>query len=152
MKLLLVKKSIFFQGMKYRFKVKQKETVVIHADQPYSNISLAVLVGEVYSFAVAEDDKWTDLFITKNANGFNNIFIPEEKLRLPKAKCFELCGTINRDEENHFRIGTSRQVDVSKSGEMYFFANDSRKLNKKGRFKWYKNNKGCIRLTIIRLK
>jgi len=139
--------------IKLRLTLNQEIKVSVLAKQPYSDTYIEVKEGEEYQFSVAPNDKWTDFVIKKNANGFNNIFIAKRNLRLPAAKCFMLCGTIDKNEENHFPIGISLlDFTIPKSGELYFFANDSKKKNKEGEFKWYNNNKGCIILTMKRVK
>lgn len=137
--------------MEYQLKVRKKLVLSIHAKDTFSDDYLVVNTGEVFSFNVDLSDYWRDWFIKTNADGFNNIFLRDKDKRLPGSKCFKLCGTLEQDENNHFPIGTSLNWTADKTGRLHFFANDSKKLNKKGQFKYYNNNKGSITLKIVRL-
>lgn len=137
--------------MEYRLEVDQEITITVKAIEPYSSSYVAVKENETYDFKVDPNDKWTDWFIRTNANGFWNILLRNKMKRVPDYRCFKLCGTIERNEEGHFAIGTSKEWTSSKEGFLYFFANDSKKLNRQGKFKYYNNNKGCIGLKIKRL-
>ncbi|WP_299547433.1 hypothetical protein [Seonamhaeicola sp.] len=136
--------------MEHRLDSNQSTCFEVIASQPYSNNYLKVKPGELYEFEVDARDTWTDWFIKTNANGFCNFFLRDKDKRVPGHKCFKLCGTIGKNEADHFPIGTNKLWQSTSDDEIYFFANDSKKLNKKKTFKFYQNNKGSISLTIRR--
>lgn len=131
--------------MEYRLQIGEQESLTIIAKSFYSKSCLAVNEGEIYHFSVDKKDKWIDLWIPSTANGFRNILLSKKNKRVPDAKCFKLCGTIERNEQGHFIIGMNKQWTASLAGKVFFFANDSKKL------RWYKNNKGRITLHVKRL-
>lgn len=112
----------------------------IVAKEPYSTEYLRVRKGEQYVFYVDPCEKWIDAFITSDADGFNNILLPEWLKRVKGEKCFTLCATLNKDDTNAFAIGKQKTWIAPKDGNLYFFANDSKCF--------YRNNKGCIKLNI----
>jgi len=126
-------------------------TMEVKASEPYSTYYLVIQKNELYQFDVSINDKWKDWFITTNADGFNNWLLLNKCKRVPNEKCFKLCGTVGKNEANHFAIGTNKKWQSPRSGKLYFFANDSKKLNKNGDFKYYKNNRGEINLKIRRI-
>ncbi len=138
--------------MEYRLNINEKKVLSIRAKEPYSSEYLLVNKEEKYVFTVEDSERWKDWFINSDVNGFNNWFLRNKDKRVPGSKCFKLCGTIDRNEENHFSIGKRGLYNVVKNGELYFFANDSKKINKKGQFKYYRNNKKTINLLIQRIQ
>lgn len=119
--------------------------VVLHilARDPYSTEYLPVKKGERYKFYVNSCEKWVDSFVTCDANGFNNILLPDRFKRVRGEKCFKLCATMNQDDKGAFAIGKERIWTAPQDGNVYFFANDA---------KWfYWNNKGSIKVNIERL-
>lgn len=138
--------------MEHRLEINQCKTILVKSKEVYSMDYLLVRINEVYEFKVGEGEKWTDWFIKTDANGFSNWLLRDKNKRVPESKCFKLCGTIGKDEENHFSIGAKKKWVSTVNDKLYFFANDSKKLNKKGEFRYYKNNKGQIRLRICRIQ
>jgi hypothetical protein len=122
----------------------QTQTVHIEAIKTFGGDPvIEVKQGEKYSFTAAEGKTWTDWFIPSTAKGFWNIILPDSMKRVRGAKCFELCGTINEGEENHFRIGMYLPgYTITVSGDLYFFPNDS--------IKHYGNNKGYMKVVVKR--
>ena len=93
--------------MEYRLKVFEKVVLKVHAKDTFSSDLLRVSSGEAYSFNVDPSDHWYDSFIKTNADGFCNILLRNKHKRVPRSKCFTLCGTLEPDENYHFPIGTS---------------------------------------------
>ena len=104
---------------------------------------ISVLEGERYLIKIDSNDKWVDMVVRCNAEGFNNWFAKGDRLRVAEAICFCLCGVIDK-REGGFKIGLTPELEVPESGELSFFANDH------PRFYW--NNFGKIKLKIIRLE
>lgn len=127
--------------------INEEKTIKIYARQYYSKLFLQVEEGEKYSFRVVQKDKWIDFLIPSTTDGFDNKLLKDSKKRLPGAKCFKLCGTIGKNEENHFAIGSElSDFRIKTSGKLYFFANDHR-----NNF-FYLNNFGSINLLIRRIQ
>ncbi len=119
--------------------------MIIYAKDYYSRNSIEVRAGEEYLFRVEPGQKWVDFFIPTSVLGFNNILLKEKKKRLKGVKCFALCGTIDKNEEDHFYIGDQLQWTAPKDGNLHFFANDHINCF------FYKNNWGKIELNIDRI-
>jgi hypothetical protein len=117
--------------------------LTICAKEHYSSDALLVQASEVYEFSCSTRDKWTDWFISSNANGFWNPLAILSGLRLRGVKCFTLCGCMDQNEQKLFSIGTHLRSKMSETASVSFFANDA--------FNFYDNNKGSIRLTIKRI-
>lgn len=106
---------------------------------------LSVNEGEEYDFEVAQSEHWTDWRKKTDADGFWNPFLIFSTKRIEGVRCFTLCGTIGKNEFNHFSIGSERRnFPVPTSGDLYFFPNDS--------IKHYGNNKGSIVVKVTRVK
>ncbi len=118
--------------------------VCVDAKEQYSSEpQLEVAFGEIYSFSASREKSWVDWFWRSSAGGFWNPALLRPFKRVKNAKCFELCGTIGRNEDHHFKIGFQLEnYKVEADGELYFFPNDS--------FKHYGNNKGNMKLTVER--
>lgn len=138
--------------MDYRLEINQTVTIKIKSKEPYSRSYLIVRENEDYEFKVSYSDKWVDFFIPCNADGFHNYILKDKHKRIPGHKCFKLCGTIGKNEQEHFAIGTSKLWSSYSNGHLHFFANDSKKRNGKGKFKYYWNNFGNIKLYIKRIQ
>lgn len=120
--------------------------IPVIAREYYSTNFLEVKLDELYEFSCDPVQKWKDLFISCNADGFSNWLLLDKYKRLSGEKCFKLCGTFERNEHDHFAIGTKRKWKASKSGLVYFFANDHYKE------RCYGNNRGEITLVVKRFK
>lgn len=126
-------------GESIRLKIKAREY--------YSGAYVEVSTGEEYSFKVDKDQKWTDLIISSDADGFEHKFVSPAKRRVPSAKVFTLCGTIGKTSTGHFPVGTRLEnYRVPENGNLHFFANDHH-----WKF-FYLNNHGSLMLNIKRLK
>ena len=112
----------------------------------YSDSSLSVKSGESYYFNVGPNNKWWDFVIRSSPCGFNNFLVKDSKKRLPGVKVFCLCGTFEKNENDHFKIGQGLEsFEILKDGTIYFLANDHCEPF------WYKNNFGSIQLDITRI-
>ncbi len=131
--------------MKYIIPKNQEDAIEILANDYFSTNYIEVEKGHQYEFIADCQDFWIDSFIKKNANGFWNILLRNSKKRLKDHNCFLLCGTIEATDDGHFPIGTYKKWTAPKSGKLYFFANDH--INEK----YYRNNKGSIKLKVRRL-
>jgi len=134
--------------MKYTLSENDVKILKISAEDYFSKDSLAVEVGQVYLFSGDKRERWSDWFISSKPTGYFNIFLLNKNKRLPEVKCFALCGSINKNPLENFYVGISKKYEVETSGEIYFFANDTKKEKS-----WYqRNNKGALKLSILRLK
>lgn len=130
----------------YSLNIGDLEKIEIFASDYYSKNHILIQRNEIYSFSVKEDDCWKDAYIKTNADGFFNPILFNRKKRVKNQKCFKLCGTIGKTEDDsHFAIGTNHLWTATKSGKLYFFANDHKNI------KYYRNNKGSIILNVRRL-
>lgn len=125
--------------------VSEEQEVKVLAKELYScNPSIIVEEGQVFELTVNPEQTWKDWCIKTPPDGFFNPFLMFFKKRVKKAKCFCLCGTIDKDELNHFQIGSGVfSFTAFKGGNLYFFPNDN--------VGHYKNNNGSIVLTIKRI-
>ena len=91
----------------------ESQKIHIEASKKYGgNPIIEVHEGEIYSFVSGDKKTWIDWFIRSSAQGFwNPLLFPSWK-RVRNARCFELCGTINRDEEHHFKIGMKLNLSL----------------------------------------
>jgi hypothetical protein len=111
--------------------------------------------GETYQFNISDEQQWQDANIVCDANGWSSDELPwfkeivvehlEKLRRVPDANWFELCGSLN-DNEEYFRIGKggeSHQYTATNDAELYTFANDL--ISK------YNNNEGSLLVTVTRI-
>ena len=128
---------------------------IVYAADRYSCSGIQLKKGQTYQFNIAADQQWQDASIVCDASGWISDDLPwyqetvvkhlEDNRRLPDANWFELCGSLD-DNENYFRIGSggkNNQYTATRDAELYAFANDL--LTK------YDNNKGSILVTIERV-
>ncbi|MEM7044462.1 MAG: DUF2235 domain-containing protein [Pseudomonadota bacterium] len=121
----------------------------------WSGVRLAE--GAVYEFQIADTEKWRDKNIKCGPDGWTSEELPwykemvverfEDRRRHKKANWFELIGALGDEDEHLFRIGkggTDRRYTAERDADLWTFAND---LNSK-----YDNNKGSIRVTILRVR
>lgn len=119
-------------------------SITIVAREEFPDTKLQVKKGEQYSFSCDGDQRWKDAYITCGPNGFFNIFAWIAGLRVKGVKCFCGCGAYNEDYKSKgFAIGTGKEIDITESGTLSFFANDS-----PGH---YGNNKGAIVMRVERV-
>lgn len=122
----------------------QSVTVSVDARELFGGTPLlSVTKGEVYSFSADKKQVWKDSWVKTNVEGFFNILLWFSGRRVNGVKCFALCGTIGKDETNHFKIGSSlSNFTIPTTGELYFFPNDS--------IRHYDNNEGTIEVVVTR--
>ena len=79
------------------------------------------------------------------SKGFAEILIAgtEPFRRVPDANWFCLCAAIGTDEHSYMEIGKHKDIHISQSGELTFFAND---LDSR-----YHNNWGYIEVNVTRI-
>ena len=136
--------------------IGDSEDFIVYAEDFYSWSGVQLKEGQIYQFEIASDQHWQDASIVCDATGWTSDELPwykesivkhlEDNRRLPKANWFELCGSLD-DNEDYFRIGSggeqNRYTDT-RDAELYTFANDL--LAK------YGNNTGELLVTIKRIK
>ena len=128
---------------------------VVYAEDFYSWSGVQLKKNQTYQFDIPDDQSWLDDSIKCNASGWTSEELPwykeavvkhfEDNRRLPCANWFELCGSLD-DNEEYFRIGNGsekNQYTAARDFELYAFANDL--LAK------YGNNKGWLNVTIKRV-
>ena len=130
--------------MRYELEVNECQILEIRARDLYSKNYLATKKGQAYEFSVGKEQRWIDMFVKSRADGFRNFFLRDKRKRVPGHKCFKLCGTVGKNEEHHFSIGSNRVWMAEQDGDVHFFANDSKT------FFFYKNNRGSIKLQVLR--
>lgn len=125
--------------------------VTIRADRFWNPTGVLVTHGEVYDFCA--DGEWTDLFVRTTPDGVTTSEAPwlarpvyrlfEGKRRAPHERWFALLGAVGHDDSSAFLIGRRRNAWVAAAtGELQCFANDYPHA--------YWNNRGTVRLTIVR--
>ncbi len=137
----------------YVLDVGQSITVTVESAKLFNHTGILVEQFECYQVTTSIDDTWTDGSITCNADGWTTndvslgwkeipIKIARKMRRIKNADWFTLCATIGRIDEQAKAIGSSGQYEVTKDGELTFFAND---LKSK-----VANNIGSIGITLTR--
>jgi hypothetical protein len=123
----------------------QFKIVRVHAEETFSaHPQISVKTGESYSMIAAKKAEWRDSWIRSGAAGYANPLLWFAKPRLSQVRCFCLCGTIDKNEENHFAVGKYlEKYTVGVSGTLFFFANDD--------LRYYKNNTGYLDIIVARL-
>lgn len=122
----------------------QTKVLDIIACEKWSSHKLAVSQGEKYRIWCDDKQQWKDSFIKSSPDGFFNILAFIAGQRVKGVKCFCLCGAYNKDISTGFAIGSSKEFDVTISGELSFFPNDT---------SWaYGNNKGSIKINVLRIQ
>lgn len=126
-----------------RLNINQSVEIEIRAKCRWNETNIEIFEGEKYKFTAI--GMWTDFFITKNANGYSNLYMKLFKKwkRSKEHLWFALIGTLNKNENECFLIGENNNIQFSKTGKLYCFANDA------NAFYW--NNFGKLNLQIIRI-
>jgi len=111
----------------------------IYARRRKNHTGIYLQKGKRYNFWTDPKDRWLDMVIFTNADGFESFKImeKEEKYRpMPKENWCTLIGAIN---SQYFKIGTAlKNWRSPEDGELICFANDTR----------YWNNFGNILLSV----
>ena len=137
-----------------RLETEQFTKIMVEADRKYNHSGIQVKTGEVYRVTVADDQKWHDAAIQCSANGWSRediedgwkeIFIAgtEHLRRVPDVNWFCLCAAIGSTLNSYMEVGKNKEIQVSHTGELTFFAND---LDSR-----YFNNWGNIEVLVERL-
>lgn len=130
--------------MEHRLSIGEEKTLLLSAKDIYSKETLAVSPGERYLFFCDEDQSWADWFIKTTPKGFFNLLASIQGLRVKNVKCFCLCGAYNQSDAGAFAIGMRREATIQEAGSLSFFANDTAG--------YYHNNKGSIKVNIVRIQ
>jgi hypothetical protein len=129
-------------------RIGQTAYVTVCADKLWNDSGIDVVSGQAFTFIVPGGEEWIDWKRPCGADGYASSYFlrPWEIFRrVPKAKWFELIGTIGRSTRHPIVIG-SKLLDFLPAypGRLYLFAND---------VPWmYWNNKGTIAVRITRTK
>jgi len=141
----------------YKLNVGNSKELYVMANVKFNQTGVLVDKGEKYSFKIDVKQKWYDASIECTPKGWTRknkslsllqkpiIWFMEDNRRHPKAKWFEIIGTINRNDIDNFKILdhiSKTEYSPTAKGELYLYAND---LESK-----YGNNRGTIMLTITR--
>lgn len=126
-------------------KIGDQISVIVNAKELYSSEpKISVNIGESYEIKVEKNQCWKDWFVNTSPDGFFNPLLFLSGRRVKGVKCFCLCGTINANEEHHFKIGSgTHEFIIEHNGTLLFFPNDS--------INHYNNNSGSISLEIKRI-
>jgi hypothetical protein len=117
----------------------------IDSIQLWNNTGINLVAGQKYHFQAT--GQWTDWKYTCDADGYQspNFFFKlcESLRRMPQAPWFALIGSIDKDKNSFFLIGTDKNITAQKTGQLYCFANDV--------IIAYGNNQGSIELNVTHL-
>jgi hypothetical protein len=120
----------------------EEPPVTIESRLIWNDTRINLVAGQEYHFQAT--GQWTDWTITCNADGFDspNLFLrlSEGLRRMPHAPWFSFIGSIDKDKQSFFLIGTNKKFTAPKTGRLYGFANDV--------IIAYGNNRGSIQLTV----
>lgn len=137
----------------YSLEINESITITVDSEKLFNHTGILVEKSESYIITTAPDDTWTDGSITCDANGWHTddvtlgwkeipIKIARKMRRVKDADWFTLCASVGRVDETAKAVGSAGQYDVTKDGELTFFANDLKsKID---------NNFGSIDVTITR--
>jgi hypothetical protein len=139
--------------------VGESAEVTVHANQHYNRSRVMLRKGQRYVFTVAKGQVWYDSDIPCGPEGWSRdqvklglkelvIRMKEDDRRHPKAKWFELIGSVGASDREPFRIlqhrTRAKAYKPKSSGELCAFANDLERF--------YSNNLGFVRLTVERVE
>lgn len=134
------------------------QTAKVYANRKYNRSGVLLEKDAQYLFRVPEGQVWYDASIGCDENGWDRdgqelgmrelfIKLSEGRRRHPKARWFELIGTVGLNDENRFRVikhtGADAAFSPKAEGELYFFANDLDRM--------YGNNRGFIVVNVTRI-
>jgi len=116
--------------------------VTIDSRPLWNDTEINLITGQKYHFQAT--GQWTDWTNTCDADGYQslNFFLKlcEGLRRMPQSPWFALIGSINKDKNSFFLIGTDKEITASKTGRLYCFANDV--------IIAYGNNQGNLQLRV----
>ena len=135
----------------------ESKELTVYANQKYNRSGVLLERGGEYYFQASGNQTWNDGGIDCGPAGWDRagvslgwkeilIRLQEDERRFPKAKWFEVIGSIGRSDASLIRVldyqDASHTYKALQSGEFFTFANDLDRF--------YYNNMGFIRLTISR--
>jgi hypothetical protein len=126
--------------------VGESLTREVHARDFWNDSGLEVADGEFYECTA--DGLWKDWHIQSGPDGYDAGWFPllqplfNGLRRVPTARWFALCGSVQGKETERFLIGSKAQLHPP-NGRLLFFANDL------PGFYW--NNSGSVTLTVGRI-
>ena len=122
--------------------------VCVHANRPWNDSGIDVILGQIYNFTVPVGEMWTDSGKICGADGYRSDLLmrPWESFRrAPEAKWLQLIGTIGPSIKARVAVGASlTEFFPPFPGRLYFFANDLRWM--------YWNNKGMLAVRVTRIQ
>lgn len=138
--------------------VGESRTFSVQANLRYSPSRILFKAKERYRFDLDRDQLWYDASISATPQGWDRSKLggvkeflfrfAESGRRCPEAEWFEVIGTVNKDERNHFRIlhhtDDNHLYEATENGELFVFANDL--IDK------YDNNLGSVEITVTRVE
>ncbi|VAW90074.1 hypothetical protein MNBD_GAMMA18-1993 [hydrothermal vent metagenome] len=143
----------------HRLAVGEEYSFSVNSNVKYNPSRLLLTAGQKYRFTVDMKQRWFDGTIACGPDGWKakeeidnrlmrwGIKLKEGGRRVPDAAWFELIGTVNRSDQESFRLlkhtTKSSPYKCLQGGELFAFAND---LNSK-----YGNNLGTIVLSVTRV-
>ncbi len=97
-------------------------------------------------YSIAATGSWVDWFVPCDADGYRLWLLShlDGQKRVPDQNWFKLMGSIDRDEECVFPIGTRAVITAPADGELTCFANDLKSM--------YWNNWGSVDVAVSVLK
>lgn len=127
-----------------KLQISETTEVKIRARCKWNSTEIEISAGEEYAFTAT--GKWTDLLITKDADGYTNSYMQlfDSKKRAKEYLWFALTGSIDKREDKYYLIGKKSTIPFEETGVLYCFANDA-----KG---FYWNNFGKLTLQIKRIR
>lgn len=127
-----------------KLQINEAIAVKILAKSKWNSTQLEIVQGEEYEFIAI--GKWTDLLITKDADGYTNSYMRlfDNRKRAKQFLWFALVGALDKNEDKYFLIGKNNSILFNEAGMLYCFANDAEGF--------YWNNFGHLTLQIKRIK
>ena len=128
--------------------VGESKVVTIQANVTHNLANIYMRAGERYKFTVSGADKWKNGGTETTANGYQAGFLDGAR-RQPAYNMMTLVGEIFREnngvsyQNNHFKIGTSRNYTAEVTGFLICHGNDN--------IAFYGDNTGSVNLTVERL-
>lgn len=143
-KLTVKGENIRFDGR--RLAVGEVVTRNIHAGNTHNFTNVYMIKGEKYKLTASSSDNWKNGSRSTNANGYAQEFFDNPRqpynMMALTGEMFNNNGNVLSYNGSHFKIGTSKNLTVSKSGYLVCHANDG--------IVFYGDNSGKIALSIKR--
>jgi hypothetical protein len=125
-----------------------KHRFPINAREKWNDSGLILEAGHRYSFSIVSINDWKDWRISCGPNGYpssNLLMCASERFRrVANEDWFALIGTIGKDLETHFKIGSGIKSYLAPyTGRLFCFANDVSCM--------YFNNRGSLEIEVSSL-